>query len=136
MDFFVFLSEQLVLFGILTALVVAFIVLEKKRAGVSLSHHEVTRQLNSEDAVLLDVREAKDFSAGHITSALNIPFAKLKDRVSELEKYKTKTIIVADKMGQQTAASVKILTEAGYQAARLQGGMVDWQSQNLPVVKS
>ncbi len=101
-----------------------------------MSHHEVTRALNNDEALLLDVRDSKEFSAGHITGAFNIPFAKLKDRFGELEKHKTKTIIVADKMGQQTGASVKLLAEAGFQAARLQGGMVDWQSQNLPVVKS
>lgn len=136
MDFFVFASEQWMLFSILALLVAAFIVLERKRGGAVLSHHEVTRMVNSDQAVLLDVRDSKEFSAGHITNAVNIPFAKLKDRTSELEKSKSQTIIVVDKMGQHTGSSVKMLTEAGFQAARLQGGMVEWQAQNLPVVKS
>lgn len=135
-DFFVFLSEQYVLFSILALLVAGFIVLEKKRAGAVLSHHEVTRMLNRDEAILLDVRDSKDYKVGHIASAVNIPFAKLKDRLIELEKHKQKTIVVADKVGQQTGASVKILTEAGFEAARMQGGMVEWQNQNLPVVKT
>jgi len=135
-DFIVFMSEQWVLFSILALLVAGFFVLEKKRSGVVLSHHEITRLLNNDEAVLLDVREAKDYSAGHVSGALNIPYAKLKDRCSELEKYKAKTIVVADKMGQHSGASVKILTEAGFNAARLQGGMVEWEGQNLPVVKA
>lgn len=136
MNFFVFLAEQWLLFSILAVLVSAFVFLEKRRAGAVLSHHEATRQLNGDSAVLLDVREPKEYALGHITNAINIPFAKLKERLVELEKHKEKTVIVADKMGQQSGASVKILTEAGYQAARLQGGMAEWSNQNLPVVKS
>lgn len=135
-DFFEFFSTQLPLFGLLAVLVAAFIVLERKRAGAVLSHHEVTRMLNRDEAVLLDVRDKKDYAAGHITDALNIPFAKLKDRMSELEKHKAKTIVIADKMGQHGGAAVKQLSEAGFQAARLQGGMVEWQAQNLPTLKS
>lgn len=136
MDFFVFLSEQWLLFSVLAALVAGFVVLEKKRGGAVLSHHQVTRELNSDNAVLLDVRDSKEFSAGHVSGAVNIPFAKLKERLVELDKHKAKTIVVADKMGQQAGAGVKILAEAGFQAARMQGGMADWQAQNLPVVKS
>lgn len=136
MDFFVFISEQWLLFGVLAVLVAGFVSLEKKRSGAVLSHHEVTRALNAETAVLLDVRESKDFSAGHISGAMNIPFAKLKERLVELDKYKAKTIVVADKMGQQSGGGVKILSEAGFEAARMQGGMADWEAQNLPVVKS
>lgn len=135
-DFIVFVSEQLVLFSILSLLVAGFVVLEKKRGGAVLSYHEVTRMLNSDTAVLLDIRDTKDFAAGHITGAENIPYAKLKERVSELDAKKDKTIIVADKVGQHSGAGVKILAEAGFNAARLQGGMVEWQSQNLPLVKS
>lgn len=136
MEFLEFLSGQLPLFGLLAVLVAAFIALERKRAGAVLSHHEVTRMLNRDEAILLDVRDTKDYSAGHITDAMNIPFAKLKDRLTELEKHKTKMIVVADKMGQHSGSSVKQLMEAGFQAARLQGGMSEWSAQNLPVVKS
>jgi rhodanese-related sulfurtransferase len=134
-DWFVFVSEQWVLVSLLAILVSALIVVEKKRAGVQLSSHEATRLLNDGSAVIVDLRESKEYSAGHIVDALNIPYAKLKDRAVELEKHKSKTIVLVDKMGQHTGAGVKQLGELGYECARLQGGMVEWQSQNLPVVK-
>ena len=136
MDWFVFVSEQWVLVSLLAILVSALIVVERKRAGVQLSFHDATRLINGDTAVLVDLRESKDFSAGHIVDALNIPFAKLKDRAIELDKFKGKTVILVDKMGQQTGAGVKILSELGHDCARLQGGMMEWQNQNLPVVKA
>jgi len=134
-ELFVFLNEQWLLVGLLAVLVSALMFVEKKRAGTQLSFHEATRLLNSEKAILVDLRESKEFSGGHIVDAYHIPFAKLKDRAVELNKHKEKTIILVDKMGQHTGPGVKILTELGFECARLQGGMVEWQSQNLPVVK-
>ncbi len=135
MDWFVFVSEQWILVSLLAILVSALIVVEKKRAGLQLSSHEATRLLNADKAIIVDLRESKDFSVGHIVDALNIPFAKLKDRAVELDKHKSKTVILVDKMGQHTGAGFKTLTELGYDCARLQGGMMEWQNQNLPVVK-
>jgi len=100
-----------------------------------MSYHEVTRMLNNNLAILLDVRESKEFSGGHIVDAVNIPYAKLGDRVDELKKHEGKTIIVVDKMGQHAGAAGRQLKEKGFNVSRLQGGMVEWTSQNLPVVK-
>ncbi len=123
------------LVGLLVALATALVFVEGKKGGQSLSHHEVTRLLNSGDGVLLDVREKGDFKAGHVVDAIHIPYGKLSDRISELDKFKNKTIVVADKMGQQAGAAGKTLKDNGFSTSRLQGGMTEWVSQNLPVVK-
>ena len=70
--------------------VVALVFVEGQKGGSTLSHHQVTRLLNGELALVLDVRDKKEFDAGHIAGALNIPFAKLDSRVTELEKWKEK----------------------------------------------
>ncbi len=136
MDFMVFMSEQWVLFAVLAVLVAAVIYVEGKRSGPSLSYHEVTRLLNSDNAVIIDVREASEFKAGHIVDAINIPFAKIRERADELNKLKEKTLVVVDKLGQHSGASSKILKELGFNVNRMQGGMAEWKNQNLPVVKS
>lgn len=135
MDFFTFLSEQWILVSILIVLAGAYFYLESLKGGKSLGIHEVTRMVNSSEAVLLDIRETKDFKAGHIVDAINIPFDKLAERTNELEKHKSKTIIVVDKMGQHAGSSGKILLDKGFNVNRMQGGMSEWSSQNLPVVK-
>src|SRR5690606_21113732 len=101
----------------------------------SLSFHEVTRMLNNGEAVLLDVREKKEFDSGHIVDSINIAYTKLKDRTDELDKHKERTIVVVDKLGQHAGAAGKILKDKGFNVARLQGGISEWNGQNLPLVK-
>ena len=96
---------------------------------------ELTALVNSEQGVVLDVRNHKDFSSGHIVDALNIPFDKLAERMVELEKHKAKTIIVVDAMGQHAGMVARDLKKAGYTAAKLGGGIASWRGDNLPVVK-
>lgn len=136
MDIVVFLTEQWLLVSILMVMVAALIFVEGKRSGDSLTFHEVTRVLNKGDAIVLDVRDTKDFKSGHIVDSLNIPYQKLAERTNELEKYKEKTLIIVDKMGQHSGASGRVLKEKGFSVNRLQGGITEWVGQNLPVVKN
>jgi rhodanese-related sulfurtransferase len=131
-----FISEQWLLISLLIALLGALLMVESKRSGLSLDYHGVTRLLNKEEGMVLDLRDSKDFGAGHIVDAYNIPFAKLAERMTELEKYRSKTIILVDKMGQHTGAAARQLKEKGYITARMRGGMSEWTGQNLPVVKA
>lgn len=131
-----FVAEQWMLFSVLAVLVAAFLVLEGRKGGPKVSFHEATRLLNSDAAVVLDVRESAEFKNGHIVDAINIPYAALVKRVTELEKYKSKQIIVVDKMGQHAGAAGKSLRDGGFNVVRLQGGMSEWAQQNLPLVKA
>lgn len=130
-----FVAEQWLLISILVALVAAFLVFESRKGGAVVSYHQATRLLNDERAVLLDVRDASDFKAGHIAGAIHIPYASLNARASELDKHKTKQIILADKMGQHAGAAGKTLRDKGFDVVRLSGGMAEWKHQNLPLVK-
>lgn len=136
MDILVFVTEQWLLVSMLVALLFIYMFTEKQKGGKAVSSHEATRLLNTDEAVLLDVREAKDYKAGHIVDALNIPFATIEKRAVELDKHSGKIIIIADKMGQHAGAVGKTLADRGMEVRRLSGGMMDWQGQNLPLVKS
>lgn len=136
MDFFVFISEQWILVSVLLVLIYLFAINERIKSGRPISVHAVTRMLNADEAVLLDVRDTKEFKAGHIAGAMNIPQIKLQDKISELDHYREKIIIVADKVGQQGGAVGRKLQQQGFKVFRLTGGMMEWQNQNLPVVKS
>jgi len=131
-----FVTENVILVGLLVVLVAALIFVEGRRGGTALSGHELTRLLNSDNALALDVRDKKEYQIGHIAGAINIPFSSLKDSLGQLEKHKSKIIVVVDKMGQHTGSSVTTLTAAGFNAQRMRGGMTDWQGNNMPVVKS
>lgn len=135
LDFLTFISQQWLLVSLLLLFIYAFVWRESKKGGTSVSSHQLTRMVNADEAVLIDIREAKEFNSGHIAGATNIPYAKIQSRINEFGSFKDKTIILIDKYGQQTGAAGRELTKAGYQPARLQGGMADWQANNMPVIR-
>lgn len=135
LDFLTFISQQWLLVSLLLLFIYAFVWRESKKGGTSVSSHQLTRMVNAEEAVLVDIRETKEFNTGHISGSINIPYAKLQSRINELSTHKDKTIILIDKYGQQTGAAGRELSKLGYQPARLQGGITDWQANNLPVIR-
>ncbi len=134
MDFFVFVSEQWVLVSALLVLIYVFAFSEQVKAGKQLSVHELTRMLNSDEAVLIDLRDSKEYGTGCITGAINIPLAKLDGRIGGLEKYREQKVVLVDKVGQQSASAGRKLRLAGFDVLRLRGGMGEWLHQSLPVV--
>lgn len=130
-----FVTVHYLLSGIFAVLLALLIFTEMRKGGQSLSSRELTTLLNSEQGVVLDVRNNKDFASGHIVGALNIPHDKVVSRLAELDKHKAKTIIVVDAMGQHAGTVCRELKKVGLNAARLSGGISTWRSENLPVVK-
>ncbi len=121
------------LVSLLLALLGLFLWNENRRAGDSISVHQLTQQVNQANALVLDLREPKEFREGHVVDALNIPYAKLAERMNELDK--ARPLVLVDKMGQHSAAAGRTLKQAGFQVSRLQGGMSEWTIANLPLVK-
>jgi rhodanese-related sulfurtransferase len=135
-DFFTFVSQQWLLVSTLMVLIYLYTWREKIKSGPPISAHEVTRLLNSDMAVLLDVRDAAEYKAGHIAGAINVPYAKINADVSQLEAHKKKIIIVADKIGQHAGVVGRNLGKNGFVVRRLAGGIAEWQGQSLPLVKT
>lgn len=135
MDVFNFVSEQWMLVSLLIILLYAYVWTEKIKGGPTLSIHSATRVINSGEAIVVDLREANEFKAGHIVDAMNIPHNKLKDQLTQLQSHKSKTLILVDKMGQHAGNAGRLLKTEGFTVNRLQGGISEWQNQNLPLVK-
>jgi rhodanese-related sulfurtransferase len=86
--------------------------------------------------VVLDIRDRKEYQAGHIVQSINIPNSALEGRLDELKKYRERPIVVACKMGQNAGAAGTLLRKQGFEnVSRLSGGMAEWRNQSLPVVK-
>ena len=130
-----FATTHYLLAGIFVVLLALLIAHEMKGGGRSLSTGELTGLVNKDAGVVIDIRPVKDFAAGHIVGALNIPHDKLAARVAELEKHKAKTIILVDAMGQTAGTHARELMKSGFTAAKLSGGISSWKGDNLPLVK-
>jgi rhodanese-related sulfurtransferase len=133
---FEFIGNNLVLSGIFFALVVAFVINEGKQGGASVSTSNLVSLVNREGAVIVDIRDKKEFGLGHIVQALNMPMGSFDQRASELKQHKDKPIVVVDKMGQHSSTVGRKLKKLGFEdVRRLSGGMAEWSASNLPVVK-
>ena len=135
-QFFEFVANHWILSGAFVALLVAFFVNEMKRTGQSVTSQELVNLVNREKAVVVDVRDATEYSSGHITDAINIPHTALQTRLNELEKFKERPVVVVCKMGQHAGSMGTILKKAGFKhVAKLKGGLSSWRAENMPLVK-
>lgn len=97
---------------------------------------QATQLINREDALVLDVRESGEFAGGHILGAKNIPLPNLEGRAGEIEKHKTKPVIVLCADGNRAAKAATLLRARGFaNVVNLNGGLSGWQQAGLPVVK-
>ena len=98
-----------------------------------ISRKELQRRLRERSVTVLDVRPEDEFVLGHVPGALNIPFAALKKRLSELN---ASMEIVAYCRGPYCVLSfeaVALLRERGFNVRRLQDGLPEWRAAGLPV---
>lgn len=107
-----------------------------KLSGIEEADTLKATRLFNDDALVLDVREDKEFAAGHIPKAKHIPLGQLSGRLQELEKFKSKPILVTCRTGQRSARACGMLKKAGFETVYNQaGGIVAWERANLPVAK-
>lgn len=134
---FEFVMNHPLLVGAFLLALTLYAVYEARNASSNgVSPAQATQLINREDALVVDIREDKDFKAGHIAGAINMPQSSIDKRMNELEKKKGKPIIVACKHGQGAGPVQAKLAKAGFErVVKLKGGMVQWQSDSLPVVK-
>jgi len=93
----------------------------------AISRGELLKRLRRSDVVLVDVRPAEEFDAGHIDGAVSIPLDQLDERLPELP---AGSEIVAYCRGAFCAyahEAVRRLRAEGRPARRLEGGWPEWQ---------
>lgn len=90
-----------------------------------------------DDALIVDVRDAADYRAGHAPGALSIPVGQLASRLDEVRALAAslgKPLAVSCGGGTKQLRATAYLRENGVDAAVLRGGMRGWKSGGRPVV--
>jgi rhodanese-related sulfurtransferase len=104
--------------------------------GGEIGTLEATRLMNQGVSLVLDIRDEKDFAAGHLPRARHIPLAALAQRLGEIAKFKDKPVIVTDKSAGRAGAACRLLRGSGFtNVFQLKGGLAAWQQASLPVEK-
>jgi len=92
--------------------------------------------LNKDNTVVIDVREDKEIQAGMIKGAMHITLSQLPGRISELGKHKQSPVLVYCKSGSRSGHACQLLSKAGFEdVSNLTGGIMAWQTANLPLAK-
>lgn len=108
----------------------------RSRGVKKLSPSDATRLINSEDAIVVDVRNESEFKKGHILNALHVPQGYLNDHLSRLDKHREHPVIMACRTGNESSRAGAVLVGRGFQKVyTLNGGMLAWEAANLPLVK-
>ena len=135
-----FVLNNLLLFA---ALFVVFVLLIKAELdhqankGLFLSPSRATRLMNNQsDTMVLDIRTAVEFKAGHIKGAKNTPLADFSGSVGELSENKNQPVLVYCNTGSTATRAIKLLKNAGFEKINnLEGGIAAWKEANLPLSK-
>lgn len=106
----------------LTVLLVGWMIF--KRRG-DIAPDEAKRWVENEGALLLDVRTAAEFAAGHLPKAKNIPVGELEAKLAEIGS-KDRAIVVYCQSGSRSAVAQSILRRAGFQRIANLGAMARW----------
>ena len=89
---------------------------------------EVKELLESgEQLNLVDVREDDEVAEGIIPGAIHIPLGEVSERVGELDK--SKSYIIICRSGGRSGRATEFLEDAGYDAANMTGGMLEWEGE-------
>ena len=75
-------------------------------------------------AYVLDVRQPDEYEAGHVPGAVLVPLGELEFRQSELPA--DRPLLVICKSGGRSAAAVRALATAGFDATNVGGGTMAW----------
>lgn len=127
---------MLVVLAVVSGAMLVWSFVSARLSGVEQADTLKATRLYNDDALVLDVREDKEYAAGHIPKAKHIPLGQLAGRLNELDKFKNKPVLVTCRSGQRSARACGMLKKAGFETVYNQaGGIIAWERANLPVSK-
>lgn len=130
-DNFLIVAGFFVVLGIIIKMEISRLTRKYKQVGVN----EAVLLLNKDNALVLDVREDKELKGGIIKGARHVTLAELPNRLGEFEKNKHSPVLVYCRSGSRSGHACQVLTKAGFEnVSNLAGGIMAWESANLPTV--
>ncbi len=134
-----FASNHYILVGSFVAVLLALIIhlIADPGGKFGVDPAGATTLINHQDAVVVDVRSMAEFKRGHIVNALNIPLNGLGNSLKQLEKHRKKPILAVCQSGSRSVSACRRLRKHGFENVKnLRGGMMAWESANLPVKRT
>ncbi|MEW2301582.1 rhodanese-like domain-containing protein [Streptomyces sp. NPDC006655] len=105
-----------------------------RRGPGRLTPRQARQRTGDGTAVLLDVRETPEWSAGHAPDALHLPLSRLAAGAPLPAAAQGRPVVTICRSGHRSQQAAKLLAGRGVQAADVTGGMTAWARAGLPVI--
>ena len=102
----------------------------------AVERRELLERLSTGEVIVLDVRPALEFAAGHVPGARSVPLSELDAFISTLKRNLDVVVYCRGAYCVLAYDAVKALNKKGFKARRLQEGMLEWRLAGLPVEQS
>ena len=106
---------------------------ESRGAMEAVEGEELLRRVRDGEVTVLDVRPAEEYRAGHIPGALSVPVSELKARLRELPKAREIVAYCRGPYCVMALEAVQLLRAKGFEAHRMEQGVVDWRARGWRV---
>ena len=105
--------------------------------GGSLTAQGAVQLINRERGVMIDVRDAAEYAAGHATGARNVPLDQLEQKLPGTVKNKSVPVLLMCATGARAQRALATAKKLGYEQAQVVGGgLKSWKDANLPIEKA
>lgn len=101
--------------------------------ATEISREELLDRASAGDVVVLDVRPVEEYRSGHVPGAVSMPVDELADRIAELPDDADVVVYCRGEYCVLAYDAVRILSDRGRRAIRLNDGMLEWRLANFPV---
>jgi len=102
------------------------------RAEGALLPIEAAKLLQTGQIVLVDTRESAVFGRAHLPRAVNMPLEELRTRLAELHMLPGAPVLYC-RAGDKSKALSEELAKDGIGVAFLEGGVLGWEAEGLPI---
>lgn len=97
----------------------------------AVPREELLRRSITGDVVVLDVRPAVEYAAGHLPGAVHIPLGELPDRLAELPRDREVLVYCRGADCVLAHDAVRLLARRGRAAKRAAEGVLEWRSAGI-----
>lgn len=135
-----FMLSHWQLSGLLLLLIISYVIFEwwaqEGGGSTQVTPEQAIELFNHHDAVLLDIRTAEQFKAGHVVGSSHVDFDESDKKLKKFGKYAQRPVIVISLDGKNAGTFASRLAQHGLtKVLSLGGGISAWQAAGLPLTK-
>ena len=102
------------------------------RPAGALKAQELAQLIGEGAVVPIDTRDESAFKRAHLPRAVNMPIEGIESRLAELHRLQGQPVVYC-RGGDKTKALAEKLADQGMPVAFLEGGMLAWEADGLPI---